>query len=59
MAIPATVFKSKGMVRVRRKRGFDFGVSGWVLLLENEGATGGHGWRLASSWGALLGLQQG
>ena len=45
MAIPATVFKSKGMVRDRRKRGFDFGVFGRVLLLENEGATGGHGWR--------------
>ena len=56
MVIPATIFKSKGMVRGRRKRGFDFGVSGWVLLLENEGATGGHGWRLASSRGALLGL---
>jgi len=56
MAIPVTVFKSKGMVRDRRKRGFDFGVSGWVLLLENEGAMGGHGWRPASAWGALLGL---
>ena len=55
VVIPATIPKTEGTVRERRERGFDLGASGWVLLLENEGATGGHGWRPASSWGALLG----
>ena len=52
--IPATIFKTEGMARERMERGFDLGASERGLLLNKVGATGGHGWRPASSWGALL-----
>ena len=51
--IPATIPKTEGIVRERRERGFDLGASQRGLLRKKEGATGGHGWRPASSWRAL------
>ena len=59
VVILATIPKTEGTVRERRERGFDLGTSEWGLLLNKEGATGGHGWRPASSWGALLGQREG
>ena len=58
-ALPASILDAKGMVRERRARGFNLGASRRGLLLKKEGATGGHGWRPASSWGALLGQREG
>jgi len=58
-ALQASILEAKGMVRERRARGFNLGASRRGLLLKKEGATGGHGWRPASSWGALLGQREG
>jgi len=58
-ALPASILEAKGMVRERRARGFNLGASRWGLLLKKEGTTGGHGWRPASSRGALLGQREG
>jgi len=58
-AAPATILKTESTVRERRERGFDLGASERGLLLNKECATGGHGWRPASSWGALLGQREG
>ena len=58
-ALQASIFEAKGMVRERRARGFNLGASRRGLLLKKEGATSGHGWRPASSWGALLGQREG
>jgi len=53
VVIPATIPKTVGTVRERRERGFDLGASQRGLVRKKEGATGGHGWRPASSWRAL------
>ena len=41
--LQSTVFKSEGMVRERRVRGFGFGDFRWGLLLGKEGAMDSHG----------------
>ena len=57
--IPATIPKTKDIVRERRERGFDFGDSGHGKQRLAMATAAAMAMASRSSWGALLGQREG